>query len=81
MCQDISMEGYDLIEQRRSDGAGDRAGGSLAVYTKRYSSIFFKEHRPKIDNPANTFVHNKWVWMKCESKGWKTAVCGLYHGF
>ena len=81
LSQDISMEGYDLIERRRSDGAGDRAGGGLAVFTKRFSNIFFKEHRPKIDNPAHAFVNNERVWMKCESTGRKTAVCGLYLGF
>ena len=79
--QDISLDGYEVTERRRSDGAGDKAGGGIAMYTKKTPGLTFKEHMPNIDNPAHAFVNNERLWMKVHSLRQKTALCAVYMGF
>ena len=39
---DISVPGYSVHETRRSNNAGDRDGGGIAVYTRMKDGILFK---------------------------------------
>ena len=50
---DISVPGYNLREARRSNNAGDRDGGGIALYTKLSDGILFKEHKPDIVDKAH----------------------------
>ena len=75
----IDVDGYNVQEYRRSDAAGDRGGGGIAIYTKK--GTLFTEHQPKIDNPDHLFVNNERVWRIIHSAKSKTAVCAVYAGF
>ena len=77
---DISIPGYSLHEVRRSDTAGDKDGGGIAVFTKLTDGILFKLHTPDIAGPDAAFVANERLWITVESQSCKTAVCGLYLG-
>ena len=79
--KDISIEGYNVLEARRSDIAGDKNGGGIAVYTRVTDGLVFKQHKPVIDNPEHGFVNNERVWVTVDSLNTKTALCGLYMGF
>ena len=83
--EDIAMnadiEGYDIIERRRSDAAGDKGGGGLLFYTRNDSGLVFKEHNPALSSPDHAFVNNERLWIIVEGLKRKTAVCGLYMGF
>ena len=75
---DIAIPGYSLHEARRSNNAGDRDGGGIAVYTKLGDGLLFKRHTPNIADPDCAFVNNERVWVTVESQKSKTAICGLY---
>ena len=77
---DISVPGYSVHESRRSNNAGDRDGGGIAVYTKLGDGIIFKHHQPDIHNQAHAFVNSERLWITLDSRTSKTAVCGLYLG-
>ena len=80
---DISVEGYDLYEARRSDLADDKAGGGIAAYTRNTEGLNICEQHPKILDPSDAFVNTERMWFTVEStntKGSKTAVCGAYAG-
>ena len=79
LCLDIT--GYDVTEYRRSDMAGDRGGGGLAIYTRKVDGLVFKDHDPDIADPAHSFVRNERAWKTVESVRGKTAVCAVYAGF
>ena len=72
---DIDVPGYDLTEIRRSDAAGDRAGGGLAVYSKNTGGVLFKRHAPNIEHGDLGYVANERVWLTTESQSCKTAIC------
>ena len=80
-CSDVSIDGYDLLESRRSDLANDRNGGGLLVYTRITEGLVFTEHNPDIIDPAHSFVNNERKWVKLDSINNKTAICGVYMGF
>ena len=77
---DISIPGYSLHEAVRSNLAGDKDGGGIALYTKMSDGILFKKHTPDIVDPSDAFVNNERMWVTVESQACKTAVCGLYLG-
>ena len=77
---DIAVPGYSVLETKRSNNAGDRDGGGIAIYTKLSDGIIFKHHKPIIANPANAFVNSERLWITVESESSKTAICGLYLG-
>ena len=74
----ISIPGYSLREARRSNNAGDRDGGGIAVYTKLSDGILFKAHKPDIYDQDHAFVNSERMWTLVESQTSKTAICGLY---
>ena len=63
----VDIEGYDTLECRRSDGAGDKAGGGILLYTKNTNGLAFKEYKPKILNPEHGFVNNERMWVTIDS--------------
>ena len=77
----VEIKGYDILERRRSNTSGDRAGGGILVYLRNDKGYRFEEHVPPIENPHHAFVANERIWVKVESAKCKTAVCGLYCGF
>ena len=77
---DASIAGYSLHEARRSDAAGDKEGGGIALYTRLGDGILFKPHTPDINDQNDAFVNSERVWVKVQSKSTKTALCGLYMG-
>ena len=78
---DIAIDGYDVLERKRSDAAGDKAGGGLAMFTRRGEGLVYKEHSPRISNPAHFFVNNERMWVTVQSHSRKTAVYAVYMGF
>ena len=77
----VEIDRYDIIERRRSNTSGDRAGGGILVYLRNDKGYRFEEHVPSIENPQYAFVAKERIWIKVESAKCKTAVCGLYCGF
>ena len=77
---DISVPGYAVYETKRSNNAGDRDGGGVAIYTKLGDGLLFKHHKPDIVNPDNAFVNTERLWVTVESQSSKTAICGVYLG-
>ena len=75
-----SIDGYSLTEVRRSDAAGDRGGGGIAVYTRQVDGLVYHEFQPDIKNELHHFVNKERVWIQVESASTKTAVCGAYFG-
>ena len=77
---DVEISGYTLREVRRSDTAGDKVGGGLAVYTRQVDGLVFQEYTPEILDKNCHFVRNERIWMTTESSSFKSAVCGAYLG-
>ena len=75
-----AIDGYSLTETRRSDAAGDRGGGGIAVYTRQVDGLIYHEFNPEIKNKQHHFVNKERVWIKTESASVKTAVCAAYFG-
>ena len=77
---DISVPGYSVHEARRSNNAGDRDGGGIAMYTKLSDGILFKQYKPDIPDQTRAFVNSERMWITVQSQNSKTAICGLYLG-
>ena len=80
-CLPADVDGYDLTEVRRSDIALDKAGGGLAIYTKKTDGLVFKDYDPDIADPSHLFVRKERAWKTVESVRGKTAICAVYAGF
>ena len=78
-CLDIP--GYDVSEHRRSDLAGDKGGGGIAVFTKKADGLTFGDHDPDLHDPEHAFVRNERVWKTVKTENGKTAICAVYAGF
>ena len=76
----ISIDGYEHIEIKRSDVAGDRPGGGMVYYTKNTGGILFKRHTPSIEQKDLEYVQNERFWVIVESQNCKTAICSAYLG-
>jgi hypothetical protein len=76
----IDVPGYSVFEVRRSDEAGDRAGGGIAVYLRTKDGILFKRYDPDIPERQYQYVAKERQWILVQSEERKTAVCGLYLG-
>ena len=79
LCIDVA--GYDVSEYRRSDMAGDKGGGGLAIYTRKVDGLIFKNYDPDLPDPSHVFVRNERAWKTVESVRGKTAICAVYAGF
>ena len=78
---DIDVVGYDVTEYKRSDIAGDKGGGGLAIFTRKADGLVFKDYDPDLPDPAHDFVREERAWKTLESARSKTAVCAVYAGF
>jgi hypothetical protein len=67
-----------MFEARRSDIAGDKAGGGVIIYCKTSEGLISNQFSPDIVDPDCFFVNNERIWVTFESTGFKTAVCGVY---
>ena len=77
----IDVLGYDVTEYRRSDIAGDKGGGGLAIYTRKADGLVFKDFDPDLPDQALAFVRNERAWKTVETSNGKTAICTVYAGF
>ena len=73
------IPGFNVFETRRSDVSEDKGGGGIAIYCRNDGPLF-KLHSPAINNPLCAFVNNERLWVLCETKSYKTAVCCIYMG-
>ena len=76
----VDIPGYTLRELRRSDTAGDKGGGGIAVYTRQLDGLVFHDYFPEIKDQDCHFVRNERIWITTESAMNKSAVCGAYFG-
>ena len=76
----VDIPGYTLRELRRSDTAGDKGGGGIAVYTRQLDGLVFHDYFPEIRDQDCHFVRNERIWITTESAMNKSAVCGAYFG-
>ena len=72
------LEGYDLREVRRSDLAGDKAGGGIAIWCRQSEGLVFKPHKPALPSTALSYVNNERAWTTVTSSKQKTAFCVAY---
>ena len=77
----IDIDGYDLSETKRSDMAGDKGGGGIAIYTRKVDGLLFRDYDPDLTNPDNAFVRKERTWKTVDSVRGKTAICAVYAGF
>ena len=80
MATDITIDGYDNFEVRRSDVAGHKQGGGIACYTRKSEGLVFHRHTPDIMNEQLEYVNNERVWLKIDSLKAKTAILSVYIG-
>ena len=74
----LDIPGYEVSECRRSDLAGDKGGGGIAIYTRKADGTIFKDFDPDLPDPNQAFVRNERSWKTVETVHGKTAVCGVY---
>ena len=77
---DISIKGFNKIEVLRSDAAGDRDGGGIAVYTRVTQGLKIERKTPRIEKKEDFFVDKERVWVLATTATSKTAVCVAYFG-
>ena len=77
----IEVDGYNVSESQRSDLAGDRNGGGIAVYTRVSEGLIFRDYDPDILVPEQVFARKERAWKTIETPNGKTAVCAVYLGF
>ena len=77
----LDVPGYDVTEYKRSDLAGDKGGGGLALFTRKADGLIFKDYDPDLPDPALAFVRKERAWKTVETGNGKTAVCAVYAGF
>ena len=79
LCEvELNLPGYEVLEFQRSDLAGDKAGGGIAIWCRQADGLMFEQHSPQIRDETLAFVNNERVWMTISSWVGKTAVCSLY---
>ena len=80
LAPDISLQGYDDFEVRRSDAAGDGPGGGIACYTREADGLVIRRYLPEISLPQFEYVNKERVWLTVDSLKSKTAILGVYMG-
>ena len=78
---DVKIDGYKVIESRRSNSAKDKDGGGILMYLRNDKGYEFLPHNPIIANPEHAFINNERLWVTVDSCKHKTAICGAYLGF
>ena len=80
-CFSLDVPGYEVSEHRRSDIAGDKGGGGIAVFTRKAEGLIFNDHDPDLVDHEHGFVRAERVWKTVRTGKGKTAVCAVYAGF
>ena len=78
---DVQLDGYKVLERRRSNSAKDKDGGGILMYLRNDKGYEFLPHDPIIANPEHAFVNKERLWVTVDSLKHKTAICGVYLGF
>ena len=78
---DVKIDGYQVIERRRSNSAKDKDGGGILMYLRNDKGYEFLPYDPIIANPDHAFVNKERLWVTIDSFKHKTAICGAYLGF
>ena len=78
---EMECQGYETTEKRRSDVAGEKAGGGLLFFKRQTEGLVFTDHMPQISDPTLAYVASERHWITVESSKGKTAICGTYLGF
>ena len=78
----LGIEGYNRVEARRSDAAGDKAGGGIMVFTKEAKGVKYREKVFTIKEKANRFVSKERLWITSSPrKGLKVAFLFVYMAY
>ena len=77
---DISIDGYEHFEVKRSDVAEHKQGGGLVCYTRKVDGLIFKTHTPDILDKDLEYVNYERIWLTIDSLHSKTAVLSAYMG-
>ena len=80
-CLCLDVPGYDVTEYCRSDLAGDKGGGGIAIFTRKTDGLVFNDFDPDLEDPSQAFVRNERAWKTVKTSRQKTAVCSVYAGF
>ena len=56
---DVNIDGYKMIESRRSNSAKDKDGGGILMYLRNDKGYQFLPHNPVIANPEHAFINNE----------------------
>ena len=65
---DITVDGYDHTEIKRSDAGAHKDGDGIAYYTRSSGGILFKRHSPTIMHKDLEYVQNERFWIIVESQ-------------
>ena len=76
--REVEMPGYDVVDIRRSDLAGDKEGGGILVYSRQEGGVRYRERVFKIRKKENRHVANERVWIQARAGTVKWAVCFVY---
>ena len=76
--REVEMSGYDVVDIRRSDLAGDKEGGGILVYSRQGGGIKYREKVFKIRKKENKHVASERVWIQARAGRMKWAVCFVY---
>ena len=77
---DITIDGYDHFEVKRSDVAEHKQGGGLVCYTRKADGLVFKKHTPDIPDKDLEYVNYERIWLTIDSLQSKTAILSVYMG-
>ena len=77
----ITLKGYKVFEQRRSDADADRKGGGLAMLISDAGGVIAHRYSPDIAEPTLAYVAKERLWVRYDSAQGKTAICAAYLGF
>ena len=73
----LEIEGYSRVETRRSDAAGDKAGGGILVFTKEAKGVKYREKVFKIKEESSN--KNNQIVKLLKKKRDKNYSCNLIH--
>ena len=77
---DITIDGYEHFEVKRSDVAGHKQGGGLVCYTRKSDGLLFKRYTPDIPNQELEYVNYERIWITVDSLQSKIAILSVYMG-
>ena len=76
--EELDVEGYDRFEVRRSDLAGDTAGGGIMIYARSKEGLQFQELKTAKLPKEKQFAETERKWLVVKTEQYETAVCVVY---